>query len=77
MLVVITFFACEWFHRDVDGWDSSVCVYGAFVDGISNNIYGLMLVEEVVWNSQFVHTDTWVDRWINNPTVTYEEPQAA
>ncbi|MFS1981031.1 MATE family efflux transporter [Vibrio lentus] len=54
-----------------------VCVYGAFVAGWDfNYIYGLMLVEEVVKLAICSHRYL-SRRWINNLTVTYEEPQAA
>ncbi|MEZ8386190.1 MATE family efflux transporter, partial [Vibrio splendidus] len=54
-----------------------VCVYGAFVAGWDfKYIYGLMLVEEVVKLAICSHRYL-SRRWINNLTVTYEEPQAA
>ncbi|MEZ9203613.1 MATE family efflux transporter [Vibrio splendidus] len=54
-----------------------VCVYGAFVAGWDfKYIYGLMLVEEVVKLAICSHRYL-SRRWINNLTVTYDEPQAA
>lgn len=54
-----------------------VCFYGAFIAGWDfKYIYGLMLVEEVVKLAICSHR-YMSRRWINNLTITTEEPQAA
>ncbi|MDK9738108.1 MATE family efflux transporter [Vibrio sp. D404a] len=54
-----------------------VCFYGAFIAGWDfKYIYGLMLVEEVVKLAICSHR-YMSRRWINNLTISTEEPQAA